>query len=615
MSAKVVRSISRRARLFLDRLMEFQELGILVPVLIFSLAVGIAHPVFFSAYNMMNVIRDISMYSIMAFAMTFVLVSGGIDLSVGSVLALSGVAAGLAAELGMPVYVIVSAGLLVGCLAGLINAILITRFGIPPVITTLGMFYFARGIVLVVTGGFSFVTFPPEFLVLGRGDVFGVPLTIIFMMALGALFHVLLSHTPYGYWISAIGGSRESARRAGLNIGLLGGSVYMLTGLAAGTVGILLTSRLSLAHPQAGLGWELQVIAGVIIGGASLFGGVGTILGTLLGSIMLGMLTNALIISGVSAFYQQIAVGVIIVSAVGIDSYRRRIQHVPATVVRTGRTSATLERPDLNRVMVGSGSRWQDSMAGLSGAGDPVVEMKGITKFFGYVHALDNVDFEVYPNEVVALVGDNGAGKSTLMKILSGAQAPDRGEIIVRGQKVRFHGPHDATELGMAMLYQDLALVDCRSVAANLFLGREPRRLRWLVDHGCMFRTTKQILDGLKVTIASPRVLAGTLSGGQRQVLAIGKCVSQGAGLFILDEPTSALGVEEASRVLTLIGELRNHGCSVIVISHNLLHVFSVADRIVVLRGGQRAGSWRKEDTNVDEVVSCITGADLIQAA
>jgi ABC-type sugar transport system ATPase subunit len=253
-------------------------------------------------------------------------------------------------------------------------------------------------------------------------------------------------------------------------------------------------------------------------------------------------------------------------------------------------------------------------VAGLSGTGDPVVEMRGITKFFGYVQALDNVDFEVYPNEVVALVGDNGAGKSTLMKILSGALVSDRGEIFVRGQKVRFHGPRDATELGFAMLYQDLALVDCRNVAANLFLGREPRRLGWLVDGGRLFQTTKQILAGLRVTIASPRVLAGTLSGGQRQVLAIGKCVSQGAWLFILDEPTAALGVEEASRVLTLIKELKNHDCSVIVISHNLLHVFSVADRIVVLRGSQRAGCWRKEDTHVDEVVSCITGADLIRA-
>jgi ABC-type sugar transport system ATPase subunit len=168
--------------------------------------------------------------------------------------------------------------------------------------------------------------------------------------------------------------------------------------------------------------------------------------------------------------------------------------------------------------------------------------------------------------------------------------------------------------MGIAMLYQDLALVDCRDVAANLFLGREPTRGRWFINRRGMLEGSKMMLAGLKMKIPSPKTPVQYLSGGQRQGVAIGRAVSQGASILILDEPTAALGVDESRRVLTLIEELKAAGCSIVVISHNLHHVFSVADRITVLRSGRRVGTWYKEETTPEEIVAAITGATLLES-
>lgn len=240
-----------------------------------------------------------------------------------------------------------------------------------------------------------------------------------------------------------------------------------------------------------------------------------------------------------------------------------------------------------------------------------VLELRGIAKYYGHVRALDGVDFDLEEGEVVALVGDNGAGKSTLIKIISGATEPDRGEIYVDGQRAHLRGPHDAAALGIRTVYQHLALIDTRDVLSNLFLGREPSR--WgIVDRGRMLEDARRILSELKIRIPSLNEPVGNLSGGQRQAVAIGRALLQGSRIVILDEPTAALGVEETRKVLELIDKLRARGLSLIVISHNLNHVFSVADRITVLRGGMRVGTHRRAETTGEEIVRLITGAELI---
>jgi ABC-type sugar transport system ATPase subunit len=254
-----------------------------------------------------------------------------------------------------------------------------------------------------------------------------------------------------------------------------------------------------------------------------------------------------------------------------------------------------------------------DAVPAMNG-GTPLLEARGISKSFLHVQALDNVDFRVEPGEVVALVGDNGAGKSTLMKTLCGAYQPDAGSIVFDGRPVTLRTQRDAIALGIAVVYQDLALVDHRDVASNVFLGREPTRGA-AVDKPRMVREAREVLNNLKVTIPSVQTLVGLLSGGQRQAVAIARAVHQGGRLIFMDEPTAALGVREQAKVLRLIEDLRSQGTAVVVVSHNLQHVFSIADRIVVLRGGRNAGERINAETTPEDIVRLIVGADRIVPA
>jgi ABC-type sugar transport system ATPase subunit len=243
----------------------------------------------------------------------------------------------------------------------------------------------------------------------------------------------------------------------------------------------------------------------------------------------------------------------------------------------------------------------------------PLLDARGISKAYGHVQALSGVDFHVAHGETVALVGDNGAGKSTFTKIICGALQPDAGEISLDGEPVSFASPSDAAERGIAVVYQDLALVDTRDVAANVFLGREPGRI--FVSRRLMRREARRVLADLRIGVPSVRTLVGQLSGGQRQAVAIARAVHQGGRLVIMDEPAAALGVEGQRKVLQLIEDLREQGSSVVVISHNLDHVFSVADRIVVLRGGRLIGERRKTEATPEEIVQMIVGARSTEPA
>jgi len=220
---------------------------------------------------------------------------------------------------------------------------------------------------------------------------------------------------------------------------------------------------------------------------------------------------------------------------------------------------------------------------------EPVLEARGISKSFGSVTALENVDFEAYRGEIVALLGDNGAGKSTLIKILSGALRPDTGTIKLHGQQVEFHGPRDARGSGIETVYQDLALAPDLDVASNLFLGREllmPGLLGRLkiVNQRAIRQQAKEHLQGLSVKLGSARQAVDTLSGGQRQSVAVARTVLWGKDVVILDEPTAALGVAQSAMVLQLMQRVRDRGATVIFISHNMPHVFEVADRMIVMR-------------------------------
>jgi D-xylose transport system ATP-binding protein len=243
----------------------------------------------------------------------------------------------------------------------------------------------------------------------------------------------------------------------------------------------------------------------------------------------------------------------------------------------------------------------------------PLLEIDGVSKRFGPVQALDRVDFEVREGEVVALVGDNGAGKSTLVKTIAGIHSPDAGEMRFGGERVVISRPNDATTLGIATVYQDLALCDNLDVVANIFLGQEavsggPAHLSRQLDEAKMEHRASELLSSLAVTIPSLRSEVGTLSGGQRQQVAVARSLLGEPRVVLLDEPTAALGVPQTKQVLELIRRLRERGLGVVVISHNLANVFEVADRIVVLRLGRTAGDFQAEGTTEEHVVAAITG-------
>ncbi|MGH2680195.1 MAG: ATP-binding cassette domain-containing protein [Actinomycetota bacterium] len=245
-------------------------------------------------------------------------------------------------------------------------------------------------------------------------------------------------------------------------------------------------------------------------------------------------------------------------------------------------------------------------------AESPLLEASGISKSFGAVQALYRVDFEVRAGEVMALVGDNGAGKSTLIKGIAGIYPFGEGQIRFEGRQVRIHGPREAARLGIEVVYQDLALADNLDVVGNMFLGRERTRFGVALDEPSMEGTTKETLRSLSVTtLRSVRQLVAGLSGGQRQAVAVAKCVMWNSKLVILDEPTAALGVAQTRQVLDLVRRLAERGLGVVLISHNLHDVFEAADRITVLRLGQRVALVDRRETTQQDVVHAITAGTL----
>lgn len=244
-----------------------------------------------------------------------------------------------------------------------------------------------------------------------------------------------------------------------------------------------------------------------------------------------------------------------------------------------------------------------------------LLEARGLTKYFGGVLALDRVDFHVGRAEVVGLVGDNGAGKSTLIKLLTGVYRPDAGEIWFEGRRVTLSSPREARRLGIETVYQDLALVESLSVARNFFLGAEPERtiagIRFL-DRREMRRATEKALAQIGITsLRNADEPVEVLSGGERQAVAIGRALHFGARLLILDEPTSALSVKETQKVLQAIEESRRRGLSVIFITHNLYHVYPIADRIVVLHHGRKLREFKRGQTTLTELAELVAGQSL----
>lgn len=302
----------------------FDELGILVCLAALCIVIGCINPTFVSWDNLLNVFRTTSYYIIIAAFATLVMIIGGLDLSVGSVMGLAGILVGVMIVNGVPVVLAIVLSMLLCMMIGIANGIISVKGKVPPLITTLGTLYIARGICNVITKGMPISSFPKEFLELGNGTLFGVPYSVYIAVGVVIIVGYILKNTVYGRSIYAVGGNQDTARLSGIQVDKIKISTYILTSLAAAFVGIIMASRLESAQVSLGEGWELTIIASIVIGGTSTAGGSGTILGTVIGALMMSIISNGMVLMSVSVYWQNIVVGAIIIFAVFIDIVRKQ---------------------------------------------------------------------------------------------------------------------------------------------------------------------------------------------------------------------------------------------------------------------------------------------------
>ncbi|MFT4107085.1 MAG: ABC transporter permease [Lacrimispora sp.] len=315
--------MGNNAKIFMKSLLKSKETGIFLILIVLSVLIQMNNPIFFTFGNIMDILRNTSYTLIIAIGMTFVLIIRGLDLSVGSLVAFCGLSAALCMQRGVPVIVSILLGLFCGAVFGGINAFGIVKLKIPAMIATLGAMYMGRGLVLVITKGQAVYPLPDSFTSFGKGNLLGVPNVVILAFILAVIAHFVLSRTTYGRKVYAIGGNPETAGFAGISVSKIQISVYIISGVMAALSGIMTAARMGSGQPSVGDGIEMMVITAVIIGGTSLNGGAGTILGTVFGTLLMNVLSSGMNLVGVSAYWQKFVMGLIIIIAVGFDQYQR----------------------------------------------------------------------------------------------------------------------------------------------------------------------------------------------------------------------------------------------------------------------------------------------------
>jgi ribose transport system permease protein len=302
-----------------------RRFSVTIILLFICLAFALGSSDFFTTSNLLNVALQTSIIAIVAIGMTFTILTAGIDLSVGSVMALSGaIAAGLNVRQELDPFVAIGIALLIGMLIGAINGLMIVKGGIPPFVATLAMLAIARGLTLVYTQGRPIAGLDERFIYLGTGQIMGIPVPVFIMVVVAIIAHIVTRYTPFGLHVYATGGNEEPTRLAGVSPDRIKLAVYIISGFTAALGGVLLAARLWSAQPNAAVGWELDAIAAPVIGGTSLFGGVGTIGGTVVGAFIIGVLSNGLNLMGVPSYYQQVIKGVVFILAVSLDIFTKR---------------------------------------------------------------------------------------------------------------------------------------------------------------------------------------------------------------------------------------------------------------------------------------------------
>lgn len=565
---------------------------VLVVVLVLAVAVfGAIDPRFWAAGNFVSIAQQSAVIALVAFAMTAVIIARGIDISVGSTLAFAGVAAGLIYAATGSALLTILAAVAAGAVIGLLNGVLIGFAGISPFIATLATMAFARGLSLSLSKASSIPVSDPAVLYAGRETWGLLPVSVVLAGVALVLWWFVLKRTVYGRWIYAVGGNAEAARASMVPVDWVRISIYLITGATAGVGAILTIGRLGSAQPLAGTGLEFTAITAAIIGGTKLSGGQGSIWGTAVGALLLGVINAGL------SFLQVPQIIIYYVTAALI---------LVAVLASQPQSLSALFR-SLRR-KAGNEPAAAPIAQAVQGSGRHSIELLNIGKTFPGVRALDGVSFLVSSGEVVALAGENGAGKSTLVKCVSGVHRPDDGQILIDGRPVSFSSPNDAK--GISVIHQHFSLSPDLSVAENLFIGREPRNALGLLDRGRMRREGERVLKELGLDIDVNAELR-SLSVGRQQMVEIARAVLADAWFMVMDEPTSALSNRERDQLYLLIDKLKRRGTAILYISHKMEEIFSQCGRVVVLRDGKFIGERQTAKTDEAEIVSMMVGREV----
>ncbi len=632
----------RNSRNSLQRLASAQGGGLFVALVLLSLYFSVSTGSFFTRSNILVVLEQISVLGIVAVPGAMLLVSGNLDLSVGSV---GGLAAACFGEFdkifGWPVWLAALGALAVGAAWGTMNGILISYLGFSPVIVTLGGFAGAAGLAQTITSDSTRSGFGSAFDYLGDGTLIGIPVIVLIFFAVFLVGTFVWYETSTGRHLIAIGANKGAATALGVASRRLPCVIYILSGTAAALGGLIVTAQLDGASVQIGVGLELQVLTAILLGGVAFNGGRGSLWGTLAGILFIGVLDDGLILINVGPYVADLAVGAALVVAAALDVLYQRLERVPvpesaeAEAMETDKTAAPATGPAASLVLDGPAAAGP-AAAGPGGDGPPAgggpdgqapaavhdrpapaLEVSDITKRYGPVVALRGVSLALDRGEVLGLVGDNGAGKSTLISIISGVTKPDSGEIRLDGKPWAEGGVRTIREAGIETVFQNLALVPTLSIAENMYLGRELHGPGWLasavrrIDKRRMRREVEGAFTRLGLRMPPVTSKAGALSGGQRQAVAVARAVLWGSRVVIMDEPAAALGVQQTEAVLALIGRLKAEGVATLLVSHNMEHVLRVADRVAVFRLGRKIADIDQREQRVTgmHLVGLITGA------
>ena len=608
------RDATRRSVGVLRRLLQRPELASLGGLVAAFAVFSILRPdLFLTQDNGINVASLAAQYGIVAVGVTMLMIAGHFDLSVGTIVGLTGWAMYYFGNvLGLPPIVTILCTLAFGTLLGAVNGVIQVRTGLPSFIITLATSLVYRGLLTMNTSGFPVVVkFPASYAqVIAGKHLFGYRMSLLWFLVVAVLATLFLLRTRMGNWAFAIGQNPTAAKNLGVPVARTTVTLFALSGFTSGVAGVVVAVQYFSIDANRGVGWELIAIAMTVIGGTLLTGGYGSVLGTVLGAFMYAMVNAGLLLIGLQGYWVNIFLGIVVLVAVLIN----RVV-IDRFVMSPNRTA--LEQPiivaDEAGARGGAGPSYAATRADATrpaGATKPVVALRDVTMSFQSVTALRNISIEAREGKVLALLGDNGAGKSTLIKVLSGVYQPTSGSVEVDGRPVTLRSAHDARAAGISTVFQDLAVCDLMSIARNMVLGNEPLKrfgpLR-IYDAKKADRVTTDALAALGVDLrrqlSDP---AATLSGGQKQAVAIARAIVYGSRCLILDEPTAALAVRQTQQVLDQVRRARDAGQAVILITHNLQQAMSVADEVVVLARGRVMGQFSSADADLERVTQLV---------